>query len=545
MHSAVTRQPDIGGVNYHLHWPALLDQHRCYVLRRHTLGDGFFDGRIYVLIHFYLPKNISFIIPQNPRDKLTEMADSFYFYDLETSGVSARRDRVVQFAGQRTNKDLEPIGDPTNIIIKLTPDILPDPYAVLVTGITPQQTLSEGITEAEFLKYFFEHISRPGTVMIGFNNVRFDDEFMRFMLWRNFYDAYEWQWKNNCSRWDLLDLVRITRALRPEGIKWPFAPDGKQTNRLEFLSNLNKLTHVNPHDALSDVTASIDVASLIKTKQPKLFDYLFNLRGKTKVSALVGKGEPFIYTSGRYPSKYTHTTLAVKVADHPEREAAIVYDLRENPTPFLKMKPEELAKAWTNYDKDAPYFPVKTIVYNRCPAVAPSSVLDKDSAKRLDLDTSKIHEHLSQITDDFGDKLIRAVELNSKRDQKSLVIDPLKVDELLYDGFVNDGDKIKMSAIRAADAAKLADLNLDFNDDRLEALLPLYKARNYPKSLSSDEAEQWEHFRKLKLLTGGETSLAGKYFSRLDELAAREAISEAEKYVLEELKLYGESILPF
>jgi exodeoxyribonuclease-1 len=469
---------------------------------------------------------------------------TFYFYDLETSGVSPRRDRVMQFAGQRTDKDLKPVGEPDNIMIKLTPDVLPDPYAVLITGITPQQTISEGITEAEFLKYFAQKIATPDTVMIGFNNVRFDDEFMRFMMWRNFYDAYEWQWKNNCSRWDLLDLVRITRALRPEGINWPFAPDGKPTNRLEFLSAINKLTHVNPHDALSDVTAAIDVSKLIKQKQPKLFDYLFNIRGKTKVSSLVGKGDPFIYTSGRYPSLYAHTTLAVKLADHPQREAAIVYDLREDPTPFLKMKPEDLAKAWTNYDREAPYFPVKTLVYNRCPAVAPKNVLDGASAKRLGLSAKKIDEHLAKISEDFGDKLVRALEITSQHQQKALMIDPLKVDELLYDGFVNGGDKIKMQAIRAADADKLADLNFDFADDRLGVLLPLYKARNYPKSLSSDEAEAWEKFKQQKLIGGGESSPAVRYFKKLDELAAREAISDAEKYVLEELRLYGESILP-
>lgn len=511
---------------------------------RHALGNGFFNRRIDILVHFYLTQNISFIIPQFDRDKLATMADSFYFYDLETSGTSPRRDRVMQFAGQRTDNQLRPVGQPDNLLIRLPADSLPDPYAVLVTGITPQQTLADGITEAEFLKHFAKHIATPNTVMIGFNNVRFDDEFMRFMLWRNFYDAYEWQWKNNCSRWDLLDLVRMTRALRPEGIKWPFAPDGKPTNRLEFLSDLNKLTHVNPHDALSDVTASIDVARLIKQKQPKLFDYLFKIRAKAKVSALVGTDTPFIYTSGRYPSSYAHTTLAVKLADHPSRDAAIVYDLREDPTPFLKMKPEQLAKAWSTYGKDAPYFPVKVLVYNRCPAVAPSNVLDANSAKRLALDQAKIEKNLSKLSEDFGDKLVRAVELNARPEQKGLVVDPLKVDEQLYDGFVNDADKAKMSAIRAAGVNELADLNPDFTDDRLTALLPLYKARNYPRSLNEAEAEAWEDFRRAKLFAGGEASLAAKYFNKLDELAAREAISDAEKYVLEELKLYGESILP-
>src|SRR4029079_148122 len=119
----------------------------------------------------------------------------FYFYDLETTGFNAREGRIMQFGGQRTDANLQPLGEPDNVFIKLTPDILPDPYAVLVTGITPQKTLTDGITEAEFTKYFHEKIVQPDTVFIGYNNIRFDDDFIRHILYRNFYDPYEWQWQ--------------------------------------------------------------------------------------------------------------------------------------------------------------------------------------------------------------------------------------------------------------------------------------------------------------------------------------------------------------
>ncbi len=476
----------------------------------------------------------------------SQKSGTFYFYDLETSGISPRRDRVMQFAGQRTDKDLNPVGQPDNYLIKLSPDTLPDPFAILVTGITPQQTLSDGMTEAEFLKIFQQKVATPDTTIVGYNNVRFDDEFMRFMLWRNFYDAYEWQWKGGSSRWDLLDLVRMTRALRPEGIKWPFAPDGKPSNRLGLITDLNKLEHVNAHDALSDVVAAIDVARLIKSKQPKLFDYLLGVRGKEKSSVLVSRAEPFIYTSGRYPSKFAHTTAAEKIADHPDRHAAIVYDLRVDPAEFVDLKPEQLAEKWSAYGKDVPYFPVKQLVFNRCPAVAPMSVLDEESSKRLELDHKKVQKHrkILMSAEDFGDKLIRALELMKKQKPTQLMVDPHKVDELLYDGFVNDADKIKMRAVRAADKEKITDLRLDFVDERLQALLPLYKARNFPKYLDPDEQETWEKFKQHRLLSGGEESRLAKYFLKINELYARPGISEAEKYVLEELRLYGESIAP-
>jgi exodeoxyribonuclease-1 len=265
------------------------------------------------------------------------MAKTFFFYDLETSGFNPRTARIMQFAGQRTDMQLVPMGEPVNVLIKLTADVLPDPDAVLVTGITPQQTLADGLTEAEFLKLFYENVAVADTVFTGFNSIRFDDEFMRFLNYRNFYDAYEWQWQDGRSRWDLLDVVRMTRALRPEGLKWPFAPDGKPTNRLEFLTSVNKLSHINAHDALSDVRATIGLAKLVRSQHQELFDYLFSTRDKQKIAKLVESAKPFVYTSGRYSSQYLHTTATVLLCKHPQSDAALVYDLRVDPTPFLKM----------------------------------------------------------------------------------------------------------------------------------------------------------------------------------------------------------------
>ena len=256
---------------------------------------------------------------------------SFFFYDLETSGLMARADRIMQFAGQRTTLELEPIGEPVNILVKITDDCLPSPGAIQVTGITPQQTLLDGIIEAEFCKYVIEEIFVPGTCAVGYNTVRFDDEFMRAVLWRNFYDPYEWEWKDDRSRWDILDVVRLTRALRPEGIEWPFTKEGKATNRLELITKLNGVSHEHAHDALSDVYATIAVAKLIRDKQPKLFDYLYKMRSKNEVKKLVNldNKQPFVYSSGRYPAEHNKTTVAFPIA--PGRNGnVLVYDLRYN-----------------------------------------------------------------------------------------------------------------------------------------------------------------------------------------------------------------------
>lgn len=471
---------------------------------------------------------------------------TFYFYDLETSGTDARRDRIMQFAGQRTDMNLKPIDQPDNVLVKLTDDVLPQPDAILTHGITPQKSRAEGISEAEFLKFFMAKVFQADTIMVGFNNIRFDDEFMRFSMWRNFYDAYEWQWKEGCSRWDLLDLVRITRALRPEGIKWPFAPDGQASVRLELLAVVNKLVHDSAHDALSDVQASIAVARMIQNKQPKLFDYLLRLRDKTRVKVLVGKGEPLVYTSGRYPGDYDKTTMAVAVAPHPDGRGMLMYDLRIDPSDYVKLDSSELAARWMARGEDAPYFPVKLLSYNHCPAVAPTSVLDDQSAKRLKLDKDLANKNLKKLkaSKNFSQKLIAAAEIVYPKRQPQLVIDDQKVDEQLYDGFVNKVDRAKMSVVRAAKPEELSSLKLDFTDERLKLLLPLYKARNYPHSLSPTEQGWWEAFKTKRLLAGGEASQAAKYFKRIAELSQQTRRAQEQKYLLEELNLYGRSILP-
>jgi exodeoxyribonuclease-1 len=478
------------------------------------------------------------------------MQNSFLFYDLETSGVNPRRQRIMQFGGQRTDMQLQPIGEPFNILIKLTEDILPDPDAILVTGITPQKTLSEGISEAEFVEIFDKQINKPGTIFTGFNSVRFDDEFMRFLFWRSFYDPYEWQWKNSSSRWDILDISRITRALRPEGIKWPFDTSGKPTNRLEYLTSLNKLDHKEAHDALSDVKATIALARLIREKQPKLFDYLLNLRHKKAVAEFVGSHDIFLYTSGKYPGDFEKTTVVASIGPNSDNNGQLVYDLRYDPKDFINLAPEELANLW-KYDREKKLvpLPVKSLQYNRCPAIAPLSVLDAKSQKRLSIDLATINENHKQLrrAQNFHENLLKAAEtLNKGREQTDMVVSDLEADSRLYDNFLGDKDKLLLEKIRSGGADGMSSFVEKLSDMRLKTILPLYKARNYPYKLSAEERVEWENYRRRALISGGENSSLAKFNNRLKELAEDKNgnLDDNKKYLLEELHLYGQSILP-
>jgi exodeoxyribonuclease-1 len=478
------------------------------------------------------------------------MAASFFFYDLETSGINSRSARIMQFAGQRTDMDLQPIGEPVNALIRLTPDVVPEPDAIMITGITPQQTLVDGYTEAEFLKFFYAEVVQPETIFVGYNSVRFDDEFMRFLHYRNFYDPYEWQYVDGCSRWDILDVVRMTRALRPDGIEWPFAPDGKPTNRLEFLTKVNKLSHEHAHDALNDVLATIAIAKLIKDKQPKLFEHLLNYRGKKAVAELIERGEPFVYSSGKYPGANQHTSVAYWLGKNPNQRDEVIYDLRHDPTPFLTMSVDELAEAWKyTKDPDVLRLPIKTMKTNHCPALAPLGVIkDPETQVRIDLTLDTVSKNLALLKTHQAEFTIKVMEVikrsDIEREQTYLLDNPLTVDERLYEKFFGNEDKQSMRQVRTARGEALKVTAFDFRDERLQSLLPLYKARNYPQSLTSEERAVWDEFCHQQVFEGGQSSKLAKFFKRLGELAADDKLSDDKKYLLEELQLYGQSIVP-
>ena len=426
------------------------------------------------------------------------MAKTFFFYDLETSGLSPREDRIMQFAGQRTDLDFEPIGEPIDLLVTLDEDTLPSPGALMVTKITPLQTKLDGLTEKEFCDYVSREIFTPETIAIGYNSVHFDDEFMRFTFWRNFYDSYEWQWKDGRSRWDLIDVVRMTRALRPEGIKWPFekkparktadeAEDadideavgtGKfvevPSNRLELLSKENGIEHEHAHDALSDVFALIGVTKLIKEKQPQLFNYLFEMRDKKRVAELINldNPQPFVYTCGTISSDFLKTTVVCPIAKGPNG-SVFALDLRYDPSEQRVYK----------------------ISPNKCPAVAPLGVLQKgDGWKNIGLGLETVKANLAKYKKDPSVVKPKIKEIEEREYEPAP-----DVESSLYDGFLQDGDRALLATVRGATKEKLRGLKLDFDDKRLPELLAHYKAKNYPEILTADELKEWERYRLARL----------------------------------------------
>ncbi len=476
------------------------------------------------------------------------MSNTLYWHDYETSGIDPRRDRPLQFAGIRTDEDLNEIGEPLNLYAKPAPDLLPHPEACLITGISPQRALSEGVIEAEFIRRVHAELSRPGTCGVGYNTLRFDDEFSRYTLYRNFYDPYAREWREGNSRWDIIDMLRCCHDLRPEGIEWPRDENGRPSFRLERFTAANGIEQQGAHDALVDVRATIAVARLIKEKKPRLYDYLYALRDKRKVTEQIdiARMKPLLHTSGMYTSEHGCTTVIAPLAQHPSnRNSIIVVDLRADPTPLLELGSEVLRERLYTRRSELPEgvapIPLKQLHINKCPVIAPAKTLDEAAAERINIDIDACLRHHALLADSPGlAEKVRAIFADNPYAGESR-----DVDAALYDGFLGDADRAKCDEVREATPAQLAELTWRFDDERLPELLFRYRARNWPESLSEDEREQWEEYRYQRLaeVDGGGALTLDDYFETIERLRGERDDDPRAQALLDELEENGHSLM--
>ena len=378
----------------------------------------------------------------------------------------------------------------------------PHPEACLVTGILPQEAAEKGLSEREFIAKIHAELGQPGTCGVGYNSLRFDDEVTRYTLYRNFYDPYEREWKNGNARWDIIDMVRLVYALRPEGIEWPMV-DGKPSFKLELLTAANGISHQSAHDAYSDVEATIALAKLIKTKKPALYDYVVANRSKQAVGAMIDiRGcKPLLHISSKFSAERGCAGLIVPLAMHPQnKNAVIVYDLAVDPSPLASLSAEAIhARVFTRQD-DLPEgevrIPLKLVHLNKCPILATTKLLDDAAAQRLGIDKGQCETHWHALRNmDLETKLQSVMSMDS--------FTPLADPETrLYDGFIGDADKRLMQELRQLQATDFHSRNMVFDDDRLNAMVLRYLARNLPDALNDAQRSQWKEFVSERLHTG-------------------------------------------
>jgi exodeoxyribonuclease I len=470
---------------------------------------------------------------------------TFLWHDYETFGSNTRRDRPAQFAAIRTDANLNEIGDPMMWYCQPAPDFLPEPQACLITGITPQHCLEHGIPEYQFAQQINQELAKTGTIGVGYNTIRFDDEITRFMLWRNLLDPYAREWQNQCGRWDILDMVRTTYALRPDGIVWPKNDDGKVSFKLEHLCAANGITHDAAHDALSDVRATIALAKLIKQTHPKLFDFCFSLYKKENVAAELGLPEqrPFLHITGMAPIENGCMFIAWPLALHPtNKNEVLVWNLEHDPRELIGLNAESIRLRMFTKAEDLPTgtlrLPIKSVHLNKSPIVIRNlKTLQSEKAKEWNISLEVAIKH-AEYALELPDLNAVWQEVFQPKQQESI-----DVDQDLYNGFIGNTDRRILQNLTTCSGEKLATARTSFQDTRLDELVFRYRARNFPATLNEQERERWEALRASRFFDGyGKALTIDNYFAEIDRLS--ETASERDEEILAALYDYAEQIVP-
>ena len=447
--------------------------------------------------------------------------ETIFWYDLESFGLNTAKDRIAQAAGLRTDLDLNIIGEELNIVCKITPDYLPNPGACLVTKITPQDTLEQGLNEADFIKIIRDEFMVPNTTVTGFNNISYDDELIRHTLYRNLYNSYEREYGDGRSRWDVLNLARAIHDLRPEGINFFHRSEKNHPQvKLTYLTEDNNIEQIGAHDALVDIYATINFAKLVKEKQPKMYDFYYTHRQKnTLVEFLKGK-RTVLLTTGFFTNEYGFTRPIALITTINDKTRQVYYfDLTQDASKLLE--------PFTSI-KEVPG--LSSFQLNKCPYLAPISILEKeaDVQKRLNIDMDLYRKNMRLILENPQiENYINSLDhtyLNPDSEKDDIDYNLYSSPFLTYE-VVREYNKI----LKEKPENKIASASASAKEKTFRLV-----ARNWPEALTGDEKIQWNSFIKTKL----ENKLAD-YFRSIEETPRNSA---EDKEILDNLTEYGKML---
>ncbi len=488
-----------------------------------------------------------------PLNRTNPNAGTMLWHDYETFGIDSAEDFPAQFAYLRTDFDLQVLGEGGSIYCQPPADYLPDPSACMLTGISPQYALQHGLPEPAFADTIYRLLQTPKTISVGYNSMRFDEEFTRQLLWRNFFPVYEREYQNDNARFDVIDVLRMAYALRPDGIEWPII-DGKPSFKLENLAKANGLLHSQAHDALSDVQATVALAQQLKGVQGKLWQHAFALRKKSEVQRYldIKTRLPVVHVSQRFPSERGCLAIWQPICQHPNKSNEwIGVDLAFEVDALLELDAEAIAERIFIRQADLPEgearIAIKTIHSNRAPMLAPLSVLKSANLQRIQLDPEAALRRAAQIQNSTGlvAKLQQVFALqdqqreqaNDAKAKAALATLSAHSEPRLYAGFSGPRDQAICKQIRSADAEQLASFAEQLQDPRLVELLRRYRARWHPETLSIEEQQQW-HKRLCDRLQHAAPITFAVYQQKLSELANQ----SGKQALWDQLQAYGLSL---
>lgn len=432
---------------------------------------------------------------------------TFLFHDYETYGKDAIKDRPSQYAAIRTDENLNIIGEDTEYYCFPQIDTIPSPIACLITGITPNNIIERSrdpvlrntvFNEYDFFKKINAQFSEPNTCVLGFNTLEFDDEVTRHGLYRNMFSPYEREWKNGCSRWDMINVVRAFAYLFPDDIKVPVL-NGKPVFKLEYLGAENNLDITRAHDAVSDVYTTIALAKLIKEKQPKFWDYTFSNKGKKQVMQIVEKhNNEMLFACSSYfgyETKYIQPVFFVKQdANDNNNFIMLKMDDLDNIKRLLSMDAENVQEAlYAQLSEGEKRIPIHMTKINQCPILFSAEGLEANGVitkEEFIKNTPKYNEYLDNfkfVQENQSEIFNLITKAFASRKGFKDTVDP---DIGLYSEFIPTSDNPKMETfhhhIKDGQMLQYLFKRDFFTDNRLNQLSKRIIMRNFMKEMKKE-----------------------------------------------------------
>lgn len=331
-------------------------------------------------------------------------------FDTETSGLSAHHDQIVQFAGVGLDPELNIIpGDEIVLDVLMRPDVVPSPGAFAVTGISISHLMQNGIPEFEAAGHIRNWFMRQeGTNITGYNTQRFDDEVIRNTFYRNMIDPYQHEWDKGNSRSDILRLITMVFALRPEMLRWPLK-DGRYSMKLGEMCRENGIRLDNAHDARFDVMATIELMRLVRKANPRMWDHFLSLGDKVQIQNLVNQRKPLAMVDPFFSREQGHLSIVLPIIyDLSVKTKMYAVDLREDPTELLSLEPSEIRRRMftkvSDLGEGEGISSIRSISTNKQPMVTELSVLRgrDDLTRRAGIDMERCLKHATMIDADKG-----------------------------------------------------------------------------------------------------------------------------------------------
>ncbi|MEZ7812236.1 MAG: exonuclease domain-containing protein [Paracoccaceae bacterium] len=414
---------------------------------------------------------------------------NFVFYDLETTGISVAFDQPLQFAAIITDSNFKEL-DRTEFRCRIAPHILPSPYALAVTGVTPEQLIDPSQpTFFEFSQKIYKLTEQwAPAVWIGYNSIKFDEAMLRQTFYQNLQpNNYATQAKGN-SRFDMMNAVYAVHAKQPDLLKWPVNEEGKKIFKLDRLAPENGFNQHNAHDALGDVEATIHLARTIANGNLGLWAQLFSNHNKAGVQEKLetykpvevilryGGGDPRIYTGCFCGYAEGSSTQACFL----DFENADLHDLLDATDEKLTIAVEKSPK------------PIRAIGTNNAPSVF---LIEDPTLEQLQIaKTLEASPH-------FCARVSRLMA--SRYEDQNTTETPVELK--IFNGFYNSDDKRLLQKFQEADWPTRKEIVNQFTDRRLRQLGGRLLAFYGPDAFAAQSREQFRTYLKEKWTTTAES----------------------------------------